>query len=953
MDEAQHVAQALAAAEVRDVLVDPVHRSAYASDASLYRVPPLAVVRPYDADEVLQTLAVAQEFGVGVTARGGGTSIAGNAIGAGIVVDFSRHMNQILDLDPVARRARVQPGVVLSSLQAAAALHALRFGPDPSTSNRCTLGGMIGNDSCGSRSVAYGRTADNLHGLSFVTGTGSTVHTRREDAGPTVDGFTAQSAALTELVARNLAMIRTELGRFPRQISGYALHRLLPEQRFDLTGLLAGSEGTLGLVTEAEVALVRTPPAQVLVVLGFADFANAGDAVPAILEGRVTACEGLDRRIVDVVRARLGNGRVPPLPRGEAWLLVEVSGESSSEVFQGVDQLLQRVEVIDHAVLSDPTDVARIWKIRADGAGLAGRAPSGRPAWAGWEDAAVPPEHLGAYLRDFEVLLAEFGLTAMPYGHFGEGCIHVRLDFDLVTEPGRRRFREFLDAAATSVASYGGTLSGEHGDGRARSELLGHLYSADMLDLFARVKRVFDPQWVLNPQVLVDPARLDDDLRLAFSAPPRGTLAFGYAGDDGDFARAVHRCTGVGSCRSTVSGPDHVMCPSFRATRNERDSTRARSRLLQDLMRGELSDGWRSPELHEALDLCLACKGCASDCPTGVDMATYKAEALHQRYRGRLRPRSHYSLGRLPLWISRARFGRPLMNRLLRIGFLRRAALSAAGADPRRSVPEFASQTLRSWFENRAPDPSITGTPIVVFVDSFTDAFRPEAGKSTIRLLESAGYTPVLSTPGACCALTWISTGQLDAARRRLEVTVATLAGPAQQGTLIVGIEPSCTAVLRHDAVELLGSPEARAVAAATRTLAEILGEGDWQPPDLSGTTVLAQPHCHHHAVMGWAADAELIARTGAELVRVGGCCGLAGNFGMERGHYELSVEVAELELLPAVRALSDDAVVLADGFSCRTQLADLADRPALHLAELLDAGTSSPEIPMLNPNER
>lgn len=942
--DSRDLAHALRATGIRDVLDAPVDTAAYSSDASLYRVRPAAVVRPHDHDEVAATLAVARSLETAVTARGGGTSIAGNAIGPGIVVDFSRHMNRVLDLDPVARTARVQPGTVLDVLQSAADPHRLRFGPDPSTASRCTIGGMIGNDSCGSRSVAHGRTADNVRGLRFLTASGETVNTRRTADGPTHRGFETGRAALTDLVRSDLAAIRTELGRFPRQISGYALHRLLPEHGFDLTGFVVGSEGTLGIVTEAEVDLTPVPRERVLTVLGFSGFAEAGDTVPAILAHRVTACEGLDRRIVDMVRARIGSGWVPPLPRGDAWLLVELSGDDRTDLHARARALVEDVAPVDHVLLSDPADAARMWKIRADGAGLAGRAPSGKPAWAGWEDAAVPPEHLGTYLRDFERLLDHHGLTAMPYGHFGEGCIHVRLDFDLVTGDGRARFRTFLEEAAACVVGYGGSLSGEHGDGRARSELLPALYSPAVLDLFARVKSIFDPTGLLNPNVLVTPARLDDDLRLAVSRPPRGELAFGYRKDGGDLAQAVHRCTGVGSCRAPHHGPGQVMCPSYRATRNERDSTRGRSRLLQELMRGDLSDGWRSAELHQALDLCLACKGCASDCPSGVDMATYKAEVLHQGYRGRLRPRSHYTLGRLPQWLRLGRRIPRLLNQLLRFAPARRLALSAAGADPRRGVPPFAPQTLRSWYRSR-PAPSTPGSAttraVVVFVDSFTDTFTPEAGQATIRLLESAGFQPLLSSPSACCALTWISTGQLDHARERLGSTVDLLLPHALAGTPIVGIEPSCTAVLRRDAVELLGTQAARDVALATRTVAELLSSMDWEPPNLTGTTVLAQPHCHHHAVMGWEADAALLARSGAEVVQVGGCCGLAGNFGMERGHYDLSVQVAELELLPAVRSLPEDAIVLADGFSCRTQLRDLADRPAVHLTQLLQAATT------------
>uniref|UniRef100_UPI0015F00584 FAD-binding and (Fe-S)-binding domain-containing protein n=1 Tax=Pseudonocardia pini TaxID=2758030 RepID=UPI0015F00584 len=556
--------------------------------------------------------------------------------------------------------------------------------------------------------------------------------------------------------------------------------------------------------------------------------------------------------------------------------------------------------------------------------------------WPGWEDAAVPPDRLGRYLREFDALVGEFGLTSMPFGHFGDGCIHVRLDFPLHSAGGVARVTEFLRAAATLVVGHGGSLSGEHGDGRARSELLSLMYSPEMLRLFGAVKHVFDPGALLNPGVLVDPAPVGDSLRLPAPTLRGPALTLAYSGDSGDFSRAVHRCTGVGKCRSTVSRPDSVMCPSYIATANELDSTRGRARVLQELVNGELVEGWRSPVLHEALDLCLACKGCASDCPTGIDLASYKAEALHQRHRRRLRPRSHYSLGWLPRWARLAGRLPRLANRVAGLPLVGRAALAVAGVDRRRSVPRFAPSSFRRM-DRRNRSGSERGRPVVVFVDTFSDHFSPTVVADLVRVLETAGYRPMLSSPEVCCGLTWISTGQLTAARRILGRSIDLLVEEVRRGTPIVGVEPSCTAVLRHDAPELLGTPEAREVAAATRTLAELLAETpDWSPPSLAGLTAVAQPHCHHHAVMGWETDARLLAGLGATVTRVGGCCGLAGNFGVERGHYDISVAVAGQQLLPAVEAAPPDDVVLADGFSCRTQLADLTGRRAHHLAEIL-----------------
>jgi FAD/FMN-containing dehydrogenase/Fe-S oxidoreductase len=925
MNRAAALATDLRRRGVTDVLTDSTSRSIHSSDASLYRVLPLLVARPRSAEDVAAAVELCARHEIPLTARGGGTSVAGNAVGPGLLLDFSRHMNQVLHVDAEARTAVVQPGVVQAALQLAAAPYGLRFGPDPSTHTRCTIGGMIGNNACGSRTLGYGRTSDNLAGLKAVTGGGTALDLPAGHGVP---------AGLRELVMANLATIRTEFGRFGRQMSGYALEHLLPEHGFDVVRLLTGSEGTLAVLTEATVKLVTDPAHRALVVLGYGDIAAAGDAAPALLTHRPTACEGIDARIVDVVRRRRGADVVPPLPRGAAWLFVEVAGDDEAEVLERAGRVAAGGE--DALIVTDRAKAAALWRIREDGAGLSGRSPAGLPAHAGWEDAAVPPAMLGRYLRDFESLLAEHGLTGLPYGHFGDGCLHIRLDVPLERPGGHKVFRDFLTAAATLVARYGGSLSGEHGDGRARSELLPLMYSEAALDLFARVKGLFDPGDVLNPGVLVRPRPVDADLRIPAARPAPGGLALAYRADGGDFGQAVHRCTGVGKCRADNTATGGVMCPSYLATREEKDSTRGRARALQEMLNGSaVAGGWRSPEVHEALDLCLSCKGCASDCPTGIDMAAYKSEVLHQSYRGRLRPAAHYSLGRLPHWARLAARMPKAVNAALRVPALRRPALAAAGVDRRRSLPEFAARTFRAWFE-REHRP-VEGKPIVLFVDTFTDHFAPEVGRATVAVLEAAGYAPRITARNRCCALTWISTGQLDAARKILGRTVAELAVAAESGVPIVGMEPSCTAVLRSDALELLDEATAAPVARMTRTLAELLSETpEWRPPPLDGTQVVAQPHCHHHAVMKWDADAGLLHMAGAEVRRLGGCCGLAGNFGVEKGHYEVSVAVAEHQLLPALREAGPETAVLADGFSCRTQIADLSHRQGVHLAQLL-----------------
>ncbi len=906
-------------------------RAEYSTDASNYRVVPAVVAFPRHVDEVLGAVALAGKHGAPVTMRGGGTSTGGNAVGAGLVLDLSRYLDRVLEVDPEARTARVQPGAILDSITAAARPHGLRYGPDPSTHARATIGGSIGNNACGARALKYGRTADNVVDLDVLTGGGRRFTARRTRPSPTParEPFLAD---LDAVVHRHLATIRTEFGRFPRQVSGYSLEHLLPEYGTDVAKFLVGTEGTLAVLLEATVALVPAPRATALAVLGYPDMPAAADAVTGLLPHDVVAIEGMDARLVEVVRARRGPAAVPDLPRGAGWLFVETDGDTEAEAIARAEKVVADAACLDSAVVTGPV-AATLWRIREDGAGLGGRTPAGAPAWPGWEDAAVPPEQLGAYLREFDTLLHEHGVDGLTYGHFGDGCVHCRIDFPLSTDPAR--FRNFVVEAAALVGRHGGSMSGEHGDGRARGELLHYMYSADAIAAFGELKALFDPNNRLNPGVLVDPAPVDADLRVPFAKPLRTHLGFAYPKDAGDLSVAVHRCVGVGKCRADLTAGGGVMCPSYLATRDEKDSTRARARVLQELANGSLVKGYRSAEVAESLDLCLSCKGCSSDCPAGVDMATYKAEVLHQRYRHRPRPPAHYALGWLPRWARLAARAPRVVNASLRSELVARAAKRAGGIDARRPLPQFASRTFRRWFARHAGAP---GPPVLLWVDTFTDHFSPEVGQAAVRVLEAAGYSVRIPDKPVCCGLTWISTGQLDGARRQLRGSLDALAGPAGQGIPIVGLEPSCTAVLRHDVTGLLpDDPRAAQVAAATHTLAELLAATPgWTPPALDGVRAVAQPHCHQHAVMGWQADAALLREAGAEVTAVGGCCGLAGNFGVERGHYEVSQAVAETALLPAVRAAPHDAVVLADGFSCRTQLEQLGGAHSIHLAQLL-----------------
>ncbi|MFF2192796.1 FAD-binding and (Fe-S)-binding domain-containing protein [Streptomyces sp. NPDC058157] len=873
-------------------------RALVTMDASNYRRVPVGVVAPRDAEDVATALRVCADVGVPVVPRGGGTSIAGQATGTGVVLDLTRHMNALVSLDPDTRTAVVQPGLVLDRLRDAARPHGLTFGPDPSTHSRCTLGGMIGNNACGAHSVAWGTTADNVTELA-VTAYGGAEYRLAE-------GWSGAPAGLRELVAGNLAALRTGMaGGFSRRISGYGgLDALLPERGVRLARAFCGSEGTLGVVTEAVVRLVELPPAPALAVLGYPDESAAADAAAGLLAYGPLTVEGMAQ---DLVRDAAG------LPRGGAWLFVETRDEGAAR------SLVRAADALDAVVVADPAAQRALWRIREDAAGTATRMPDGGMAWPGWEDCAVPPARLGAYLREFRALLARHGLRGTPYGHFGEGCVHVRIDFDLASAAGVSRYRSFSGDLADLVAAHGGSLSGEHGDGQARAELLPRMYPPEVMALFRAYKDLWDPAGGMNPGILVRPARLDENLRFEVLPPT-------------PFANEVARCVGVAKCRTGETGGPAVMCPSYRATGEERHSTRGRARLLHEMLAGEIvRDGWRSREVAEALDLCLGCKGCRSDCPVGVDMAAYKSEFLHHHWRGRPRPLSHYLLGGLPTWlrlIARLRAA-PLTNLAGRL-------LPLPGLTRERSLPEITRTPFTGWWRGGGAE-GAAGTTVMLWPDTFTDHLAPDTARAAVRVLAAAGLPVTLPAGRVCCALTYVSTGRLTRARKILRRTLDTLGDTPPDGPVLV-LEPSCAAALRTDLPALLpDDPRAHRLAAAVRTFAETLEEHapHWTPPRLD-RPVAGQTHCHQHAVLGDTADRRLRDRAGLTGELSGGCCGLAGNFGFEPGHHAVSVACAEEQLLPSLRTAAPGTAVLADGYSCRTQIAQLSGHRARHLAELL-----------------
>jgi FAD/FMN-containing dehydrogenase/Fe-S oxidoreductase len=945
------------------VRFDTASRAMWSADASNYRRVPIGVVRPRDVADVEAALSVCRAHDVPVLPVGARTSIAGQAVNTAVVLDFM-HVNRILAIDPEARTARVEPGVVCDALRDAAAPHGLTFGPDPSTHNRCTIGGMIGNNACGSHSVAWGKTVDNVHALDVLTYRGSRISLGADGSGAIPD-------ALRALGERTADEIRAGFPDLTRRVSGYNLDQLLPGQ-VDLAKALVGTEGTCAVLTGATVRLVESPPARALAVLGFPDAYTAADHVMVVRELSPLTIEGMDAGLIAALRATNPVETASrALPDGGGWLYVETGGATRAEAHAAAEAVAtaMRPYAISSLVVSEPARMKALWRIREDGAGILTRSPDGGEAWPGWEDAAVPPERFGAYLREFDGVLARHGRRGVYYGHFGDGCLHVRIDFDLASRPGIATFRAFLEDAADLAVAHGGSLSGEHGDGAARAELLPRMYPPSIIRAFEEFKGIWDPDDRLNPERVVRPARLDDDLRVFVGLPTlRDAPALAFAHDRGSFARATRRCLGVGKCVTAHGG---VMCPSFRATGEEMHSTRGRARLLFEMANGQvIRDGWRSAEVAEALDLCLSCKGCKRDCPVGVDMAAYKTEFLAQRYRRRVRPAAHYAMGALPRWLHlvgrlparlvdalNAAARGPLGAVAKRLGGIAperpippiarrpftRAARPQVGGDLRRKATFLQPRRLKvAFLQHRAHAPTAPdGQPrLLLWPDTFTNHFDPGIAADAVAVLETLGYAVELPPRAVCCALTWTTTGQVDAARRVLRRSLRAIEPWLAAGVPVVGLEPSCTAALRSDGPELLpDEPLAARLADGVRTFAEVLAD---HADTLSASVVtpgqraLVQIHCHQHAELGTEADHAALAALEVEAdVLDSGCCGLAGNFGFEKGHYDVSMACAERVLLPAVRAADADVAVLADGFSCRTQLRQAGTREPVHLAQL------------------
>jgi len=955
-----------------EVRFDAGSRAAYSTDGSNFRQVPIGVVVPRTVEAAAEAVAVCREHGVPVLSRGGGTSLAGQCTNTAVVLDWSKYCNRLLSVDKAARTCLVEPGIVLDVLNEQLSGTGLSYGPKPSTHMNCTLGGMIGNNSCGATAQRTGKVVDNIAGLEVLLYDGT-----RFWCGPTgddeYDQIERRGDRRAEIYRRlrrlrdNYAdQIRERYPDIPRRVSGYNLDSLLPEHGFDVAGLLVGSESTLVTVLRAELKLVPVQAERSLVVLGYPSIDKAGDAVPAILPHQPIALEGLDDRLIHDEQIKHMNAKaLEELPEGTAYLMVQFGGDSREEVDQAAQRMLDALHDTEHdpsvKFLDEPEREDELWQAREAGLGATAHVPGQPDTFEGWEDSAVGPEALGDYLRDLNKLYDEFGYGSdlMPslYGHFGQGCVHTRIPFDLYSTEGVAKYRRFMERAADLVVSHGGSLSGEHGDGQSRGELLARMFGPELVHAFEEVKAIFDPGNAMNPGKVVHPARLDQYLRLGGGWEPAAPqdLFFRYPHDGGSFVQAANRCVGVGKCRQHTNQGGAVMCPSYQATGEEEHSTRGRARLLFEMLNGHgdspIADGWRSDAVRDALDLCLACKGCKKDCPADVDMATYKAEFLAHHWQGRQwrRPRSDLALGWLPVMatlVSRLRLA-GIVNAVTHTPGLHRAAAFAGGVEP-REVPLFAGTTLQRWYTDRGPRGDGRLGTVLLWPDTFSNHLHPHVGQAAVEVLEAAGWRVEIPDGPLCCGLTWISTGQLATGKRVLARTVAALADHVRSGGLVVGLEPSCTAVFRADAAELFpDDQDVLRLRDHVVTLAELLTEHTpgWQPPVLR-RQVLAQVHCHQHAVMGWDADASLLETAGAQAEHLeSGCCGLAGNFGFQPGHAQVSEACAERVLLPRLREAPAEAVVLADGFSCRTQIHELdsGGREAMHLSELLAAGSALP----------
>ncbi|HEY5296972.1 MAG TPA: FAD-linked oxidase C-terminal domain-containing protein [Verrucomicrobiae bacterium] len=946
--DVKNLEQALKKKISGEVRFDSGSRALYATDSSNYRQIPIGVVVPKTIDDVVQTVALCREFSAPVLSRGGGTSLAGQCCNVAVVLDFSKYLHKILELNPQEKFARVEPGIVLDDLRSEAEKNNLTFGPDPSTHSHCTLGGMIGNNSCGVHSVMAGKTVDNIEELEILTYDGLRMRVGKT-SDEELEKIIREGGRRGEiyLKLKNLRdkyadLIRQKYPKIPRRVSGYNLDDLLPENGFHVARALVGSEGTCVTVLEAKTRLVYSPPARCVLLLGYPDVYSAGDHVPQVLAHKPLGLEGIDDRLVHYMKkVKMHPDNLKLLPEGKGWLIVEFGGETRAEAMAKGRALMTELEKLPDAphskLYDDPEEEKEIWKVRESGLGATARVPGEALTWEGWEDSAVPPDKVGIYLRALRKLFEKFGYGCSLYGHFGDGCIHTRIDFDLNTKKGIEHYRQFVREGAELVVSLGGSISGEHGDGQSKAELLPIMFGEELIQAFREFKAIWDPQNKMNPGKIVDAFHNNENLRLGTDFNPwQPETKFFYGEKDGkNFADNMLRCVGVGNCRRGEGG---TMCPSYMVTREEKHSTRGRARLLFEMLQGEvIRDGWRSEEVKEGLDLCLACKGCQSDCPVHVDMATYKAEFLSHYYEGRLRPRHAYAMGLIHWWARVASKMPGLVNFLGRAPFTGKLAKWLAGISQARKLPQFAPHTFRAWWKER----KIVNdgkTPVILWVDTFNNHFHPEILQAAVEVLEASGHQVLLPAEKLCCGRPLYDFGMLMQARKMLAAILLSMRAQIRAGIPVVGLEPSCISVFRDEMNRLFPRDEdAKKLTKLVLTLSEFLAQKtNFDFPKLSRKAVV-HGHCHQKAVMKMEAESKILEAAGLEFeILDSGCCGMAGAFGFEKEHYDISVKVGERILLPAVREAKEDILIVTDGFSCREQIRQLTDRHALHTSQIL-----------------
>ncbi|MGB7048755.1 MAG: FAD-linked oxidase C-terminal domain-containing protein [Candidatus Cybelea sp.] len=953
--DARTLEQALRSRISGEVRFDDGSRALYATDASNYRQVPIGVVIPKTTDDVVAALEVARTFGAPILARGGGTSLAGQCCNVAVVLDFSKYLNQVIEINPTERWARVEPGIVLDDLRAAALQYGLTFGPDPATHAQNTLGGMIGNNSCGMHAQMAGKVEDNVYELEILTYDGLRL-TVGETPPEELERLCARDdrtghvyRGLREIRDTYAADIRERFPDIPRRVSGYPLNELLTENGFNVARSLVGTECTCAVVLSAKIKLIENPDQRCLLVLAFGDVSQAGDAVARVNTHGPIALEGFDDLLLEFIKRKqldVGDDRLlPGIAEAKGWLICEFGRigdmEGALAAARACEADLRSAGALDSKIVTGARDQKVLWEFRDAALPATSKVPGIPDLYPGWEDSAVPPDAVGRYLRDLRALFEKYGYVGSLYGHFGQGCIHVNVTFDLHTEAGVEAWKAFLQEAAQLIRRYGGSLSGEHGDGQARAALLPIMYGERVVDAFRAFKRVWDPQNRMNPGKVVDAYAVDVDLREGPPYnPPDPPTYFSFAqNDNGSFAYAANRCVGVGKCRSRQGG---TMCPSYRAIREERHATRGRARLLFEMLRGNpLTGGWRSEAVKSALDLCLACKGCKHDCPVNVDMATYKAEFLAHYYEGRLRPIWAYAFGLIPWWARLGSRIARLANFATQAPILSNIAKAAVHMAPQRRIPRFSTYSFKDWYRKSRPDPSANsgGRRVILWVDTFNNYFHAPTAQHAFEVLEAAGYDVVVPLQNLCCGRPLYDYGMLDRAKQFLRNVIDELRPELQRGTPIVGLEPSCISVFKDELLNLFPDDgDARRLSESVVMFGDFLtADESWSAPRLAAKATV-HAHCHHKSVLGTAGDKSVLEAMGVDAKWLDdGCCGMAGAFGFEAGeHYEVSVTVGELALLPSIRNANPDELIITDGFSCREQISQCTDREALHLADVI-----------------